>query len=310
MNYTLHQLQIFLCVVKHESITEAAKELFLTQPAVSIQIKKLQNQFEIPLTERLGRKLYITEFGQQIAEVCREIMAANEEVQATINRYKGLLSGKIHISVVSTGKYVMPYLLKGFVDKYPQVKVRMDVTNKVQVVQALEENATDFALVSVVPDDIEVDIINLMENRLYLVANRKEATKLDRSYLQPKHLGDLPLIFREKGSATRTAMEGFISQHNIPMQQTLALTSNEAVKQAVNAGLGFSIMPLIGLRNGLLKGELQLVPVKGLPIITTWQLVSRKGKALPPAATAFWNYISQNKAAIIQEHFLWTSEFN
>lgn len=310
MNYTLHQLQIFLCVVKHESITEAAKELFLTQPAVSIQIKKLQNQFEIPLTERLGRKLYITEFGQQIAEVCRDIMAANQEVQSTINRYKGLLSGKIHISVVSTGKYVMPYFLKGFVDKYPQVEVRMDVTNKLQVIQALEDNATDFALVSVLPEKMELDIINLMENRLYLVANQKESERLKKRHLKPQDLSELPLIFREKGSATRAAMEGFISQYDIPMRQTLSLTSNEAVKQAVNAGLGFSIMPLIGLRNGLLRGELHLVPVRGLPLVTTWQLVCRAGKAFSPAAQAFWEYIDADKASVIQEHFHWTSDFN
>lgn len=306
MNYTLHQLRIFLCVVEEESITKAAKALFLTQPAVSIQLKKLQEQFEIPLTERIGRRLYITEFGYRIAEVCNRIMEANEEMITTINQYKGLLSGRIHIAVVSTGKYVMPYFLSGFVGKHPQVNVRMDVTNKNQVIQALEDNETDFALVSVLPQHINVETVSLMENRLHLVGNKQEYSKLNQSSLSPKDIGDLPLIFREQGSATRMAMENFISQNDIPLQQTLSLTSNEAVKQAVNAGLGFSIMPLIGLRNELLNGELQLIRVSGLPMITTWTLVYREGKALSPASRAFLDYLNEHKEALIQRHFSWT----
>lgn len=309
MNYTLHQLRIFLCVVEHESVTKAAKELFLTQPAVSIQLKKLQDQFEIPLTERIGRKLYITEFGQQIAQTCRNIMTANDEVLATINDYKGLLAGKIHIAVVSTGKYVMPYFLSGFVAKYPQVQVRMDVTNKNQVVAALENNETDFALVSVLPDKLDLEAVELMENHLYLVGNKAETAKLGELPLATQAISELPLIFREQGSATRLAMESFISEHDIPLHQTLALTSNEAVKQAVNAGLGFSVMPLIGLRNGLLNAELKLIPVAGLPVITSWRLVYRKGKAFSPAMRAFLKYLVEHKEALIQEHFSWTDAF-
>ena len=309
MNYTLHQLRIFLCVVKHQSITKAAEELFLSQPAVSIQLKKLQDQFEIPLTERMGRQLHITEFGERIAEVCKRILEANDEVLTTINQYKGLLSGHIHIAVVSTGKYVMPYFLSGFVAKYPKVTVRMDVTNKNKVVRDLEMNEPDFALVSVLPENMKVETISLMENRLHLVGNQQETLKLGKPSLTPNDISNLPLIFREQGSATRMAMERFISQNNISIQKTLALTSNEAVKQAVNAGLGFSIMPLIGLRNELLNGELQLIPVKGLPIITTWTLVYRQGKALSPAAQAFLDYLTTHKDELIEQHFSWTEGF-
>ena len=306
MNYTLHQLRIFLCVAKHRSVTKAADELFLTQPAVSIQLKKLQEQFEIPLTERIGRQLYITAFGKHIAKVCERILEANEEIRTTLNQYKGLLSGKIHIAVVSTGKYVMPYFLSGFVAKHPQVNVRMDVTNKLQVVQALTDNETDFALVSVIPENLKLETITLMDNRLYLVGNQAAAAKLPDSELSPRDIGDLPLIFREQGSATRMAMERFINQHDIPLQQTLSLTSNEAVKQAVNAGLGCSIMPLIGLRNELINEDLKLIPVQGLPITTTWMLVYREGKGLSPAEEAFIEYINSNKEALIEQHFSWT----
>lgn len=306
MNYTLHQLKVFLAVVNNQSVTKASEELFLTQPAVSIQLKKLQDQFEIPLTERIGRQIYVTDFGEKIASVCRRILEANEEIQATVNQYKGLLSGNIHISVVSTGKYVMPYFLSGFIAEHPQVVVHMDVTNKYQVVEALEQNEPDFALVSVLPENMSVESISLMENHLYLVGNRDAVNQLEPTVFEPAMMSDMPLIFREQGSATRAAMETFISKNDIKQQQTLALTSNEAVKQAVNAGLGCSIMPLIGLRNELLNGELQLIRVKGLPMITTWTLVYRKGKGLSPAASAFLEYLSEHKSELIEKHFSWT----
>jgi DNA-binding transcriptional LysR family regulator len=309
MNYTLHQLRIFLSVVEHQSVSKAADALFLTQPAVSIQLKKLQEQFEIPLTERIGRQLYITRFGEEIAEVCRQMLAADKRIDETINRHQGLLSGDIHVATVSTGKYVMPYLLSGFVAQYPQVRVRMDVTNKYRVVEALAENQTDFALVSVLPDNMQLETIPLMSNHLFLVGNAKETAKLDKAFLEPNALSQLPLIFREPGSATLVAMEQFILEHRISAQKMLSLTSNEAVKQAVNAGLGFSIMPLIGLRNDLLAGELQLIPVRGLPIQTTWMLVYRKGKGLSPAQQAFLDYLETHKAELITEHFSWIQSF-
>ncbi|MEM7655726.1 MAG: LysR family transcriptional regulator, partial [Bacteroidota bacterium] len=304
-NYTLHQLRIFACVARLQSVTKAAEELCLTQPAVSIQLKKLQEQFDIPLTERIGRQLFLTEFGQQIARVCERILAENEEIRYAMERYQGLLSGHIHIAVVSTGKYVMPYFLKGFVSQHPQVTVRMDVTNKNQVVAALEQNKTDFALVSVLPEGMPIEQISLMDNRLYFVGNQAESAKLPAPF-QVEDLRELPLIFREPGSATRMAMETYLLQHGIPLQQTLALTSNEAVKQAVNAGLGFSIMPLIGLRHELVDGELQLIPLPGLPITTTWTLIYRKGKGLSPASRALLEYLETNKEDLIERHFSWT----
>lgn len=310
MNYTLHQLRIFLCVVRNESITKAAEELFLTQPAVSIQLKKLQEQFEIPLTEVLGRQLHITKFGREIAIVAEKVLTANEGVRHTVEQYKGLLSGKINFAVVSTGKYVMPYLLSGFVKQHPQVQVQMDVTNKTFVVDALAKNETDFALVSVLPDQMEVITMPLMENQLFLVANQQESERLsNRRKLSVQKLKKLPLIFREQGSATRMAMERFLKSHNIPLDKFLSLTSNEAVKQAVNAGLGFSIMPLIGLRNALSHDEFRIVPMTGLPIVTRWMLVYRKGKSLSPAAKAYLAYLEANKESLIEEHFSWTKSF-
>jgi len=149
MNYTLHQLKIFLKIAECKSITKAADQLHLTQPAVSIQLKRLQDQFEIPLTEVIGRQLYVTDFGQQILEVSKRVLSEAEVIKTTIDQYKGFLTGKIKISVVSTGKYVIPYFLQAFMEKYPGVEMIIDVSNKNRVVQSLVQNESDFSLVSV-----------------------------------------------------------------------------------------------------------------------------------------------------------------
>jgi len=289
-----------------KSITKAAEELHLTQPAVSIQLKKLQDQFEIPLTEVVGRQLYITEFGEQIFEVSERILKEAEGIKTTVDQYKGLLSGKISISVVSTGKYVMPYFLKEFAQAHPQVELSIDVTNKNRVLESLANNETDFSLVSVLPDHIPTENLELMENQLYLVSDNERA--FSKKKLKPEDLKEYRLIFREQGSATRMVMEKFLKKHNIIPEKSMELVSNEATKQAVNAGLGISIMPLIGLRNELKYGSLKIVPVQGLPIVTRWNLIHSKGKKLTPAAKELLNYIQTHKDEIVQNHFSWVDE--
>lgn len=304
MNYTLHQLQVFLKVVDCKSITKASEELFLTQPAVSIQLKKLQDQFELPLTEVIGRQLYVTDFGQKIAERSRRILEEADMIRYTVDQFKGLLSGKIKISVVSTGKYVIPYFIKSFMDKYPGVEISVDVSNKTKVVEGVVNNESDFSLVSVLPEKVPLRAIELMENRLYLVGSSSHHGPVESL----KDLKDVTLLFREEGSATRMAMKKFLTRHNVTTGKTMELVSNEAVKQAVNADIGFSIVPLIGLRNELASGSIKIFPMKGLPITTRWNLVYRKEKKLTPAQEEFIRFIEENKPQIVEEHFSWAIE--
>lgn len=300
MHYTLHQLKVFHKVCELESITKAAEQLHLTQPAVSIQLKKLQDQFDVPLTEVIGRKLFITEFGRQIAQVSDRILQEAQLINDTTNQYKGLLTGKIKISSVSTGKYVMPYFLTDYVHEHPNVELSMDVTNKNLVVESLAKNETDFALVSVLPD-LSLESEELMENKLQLVAGPKYFDYANG--MTKEELSEVTLIFREQGSATRNAMESFLNANGIKPLRKLELVSNEAVKQAVSAGLGVSIMPMIGLRNELNLGLIKVIPMKGLPIITSWNLVYAKGKSLSPAGQALLDHIKEHKLKVIEKHF-------
>ncbi|WP_422104338.1 LysR family transcriptional regulator [Winogradskyella sp.] len=307
MNYTLHQLQIFLKITQLKSITKASEALFLSQPAVSIQLKKFQDQFSIPLTEVVGRQLYVTDFGQEIAEAAEKILNQVQAINYKTMSFKGQIAGRLKISVVSTGKYVMPYFLSDFTNRNRGVDLIMDVTNKNSVIKSLENNEVDFSLVSVIPDQLNLKRVELMENRLYLVGGTKE--KFNRKVSKKKIFETYPMLYREDGSATRKAMEAFIASHHISTSKRMELTSNEALKQAVIAGLGYSIMPLIGIKNELKNGDLQIIPFDGLPIITNWNLVWQKSKNLSPVALAYLDFLEIEKERIIKENFDWYAEY-
>jgi len=307
MNYTLHQLQVFLKVTQLQSVTKAAAELHLTQPAVSIQLKNLQDQFEIPLTEVVGRKLFVTDFGKEISlaaeNILNEVYAINYKTLA----YKGQLTGRLKISVVSTGKYVMPYFLADFLRLHSGIELLLDVTNKVKVIESLKKNEVDFSLVSVLPEHLHIEKEELMQNKLYLVGNTDLLFK-EKMY-DHKIIETLPMIYREQGSGTRYVMEQFIEKNKLPVRKKMELTSNEAVKQAVVAGLGYSIMPLIGIKNELTQGELQIIPVKGFPIKSVWNLIWLRSKNFSPSAAAFLLYIKKEKQRIIKQKFEWFEQY-
>ncbi|TXK50066.1 LysR family transcriptional regulator [Pontibacter qinzhouensis] len=307
MNYTLHQLQVFLKITQTQSITKAAEELHLTQPAVSIQLRNLQDQFEIPLTEVIGRRIFITDFGKEIAVAAERILNEVHAINYKTLAYKGQLIGRLKITVVSTGKYVMPYFLSAFLKQHRGIELVLDVTNKARVIESLEKNEVDFSLVSVLPENLQVENIELMENKLYLVGNREQHFK---SQLHNNSIfEEIPLIYREAGSGTRHVMERYIRQNSLPVIKKMELTSNEAVKQAVIAGLGYSIMPLIGIKNELNNGDLQIIPVKGFPIESTWNLIWLKNKSFSPVANSFLDYIQKEKGKTIQEWFGWLNQF-
>lgn len=297
MNYTIHQLHVFLKVVKERSITKASEALFMSQPAVSIQLKNFQDQFEIPLYEVIGRQLHVTNFGNEIAVIAERVMAELENINYKTAAYKGMVTGRLMISSASTGKYVIPYFLSEFLSRHPNIDLNLDVTNKTRVVESLRQNEIDFAFVSVPPDHMEIEEEQLIDNKLYLVSNEARRN-LKR-----------PLIYREEGSATRMAMERYYGTHKAKDRKKLELTSNEAVKQAVVAGLGNSIMPLIGIRNEILSNELYILPSRGLPISTKWRLIWLKGKRMSPVAEAFLDFVRTEKEQILNTHFQWYVSF-
>lgn len=290
MNYTINQLRIFLKVVEKRSITEAAEALFMTQPAVSIQLKNFQEQFDIPLTEHVGRNIQITEFGYEIAKIAERAVNELSGLQYKTKQFNGLVAGRLRLAAASTGKYVIPYFLSDFMQTNKGIDLRLDVTNKERVVESLKNNEVDFAVISVLPEDISVEELILVENKLYLVGATEVYDK------------EAPLIYREKGSATRKQMEVYFKEDNRQVKK-IELTSNEAVKQAVMAGLGNSILPIIGIKNEVLSQALHVYPLKGLPLCTQWRLVWLKDKQLSPVAKAYLAHVTAYKAQIEHTFF-------
>jgi DNA-binding transcriptional LysR family regulator len=301
MNYTLHQLRVFQKVVDCRSITKAAEALNMTQPAVSIQLKNLQEQFDMPITELLGRQLQITDFGQELYQIASKILEEVDFIDYRTKQYKGLLAGKLKIASVSTGKYVLPYFLKGFIDENEGVDIDIDVTNRREVVLSLEKNEVDFALINVLPEHIELKEELLMPNRLYLVGDGKGDFTSD--------ISTLPLIHREEGSGTRLIMQRFFDLNKYNPKYRFQLRSNEAVKQAVVAGLGYSLLPLVSIKNELENGQIKIIQKEGFPIDNQWRLVYLKNKRLSPVAKAFLEYIQTNKEGIVQKVFSWMDKY-
>jgi DNA-binding transcriptional LysR family regulator len=309
MNFTLHQLKVFTTIVENKSITKAAKELNMTQPAASIQLKNFQEQFDIPLSEIIGRRFYVTDFGGEIYLIAVEILNKIETIQYKTEAFKGLLSGKLKISVVSTGNYVMPYFLSGFLKKHPKVELVLDVSNKTTVIKDLEQNQVDFSLVTVSPDHLEIEELPIMDNHLVLVASKENKIISEKGTSIFK---TIPLIYREEGSGTRHTMQQFFKQEKIAPKIKLELTSNEAIKQAVVANIGVSIVSLLSIKNELLQNELKIIPAKGLPLKSVWKLIYLKKKILSPVAKAFLKYVASEKETVYKTYFSWidNTDFN
>lgn len=302
MHYTLHQLQVFLKVAELGSVSKAAEALHLTQPAVSMQLRKLQEQFALPLTEIVGRQLYLTEFGQEIATAARPILEQVHAINYKTLAYQGQLTGQLRIMSVSTGKYIMPYLLSDFLYRNPGIELQYQVTNKQQVLEALEQNTIDLALVSLVPAHLALERLELVPNELRLVASPLLLERAQTNGWQ-ELLERQPLLFRESGSGTRQLMEAWLQGRGWSQPHRFELGSNEAIKQAVLAGLGCSVMPLLGIKGEVQRGEMVVVEAPGLPLFSQWSLVYARGKRLLPAAKAFLSFLERERDTISSKWF-------
>jgi len=299
MNYTLHQLRIYLKVTETLSITKTAEKLNLTQPAISIQLKNFQDQFDYPLIEIINKKIQVTGLGKEIAIAAESIINEIDNINYKSQNYKNKLAGHLKIAIVSTGKYIMPYLLSDYLKQNSGVDLTMDVTNYSKVLSSLLQYEIDFALISDDPENIRFEKFDLIKNELFLVGN----SSINNASIGDKDFSDTTFLFREGGSRTRLVMENFISKNKIKIKKKIELTSNEAVKQAVIAGLGISIMPLIGMRNEIESGLLKIIPKKGLPVQTTWRLIWLKEKKLSPIAESYLNYLEKEKEHILNKLF-------
>jgi LysR family transcriptional regulator, low CO2-responsive transcriptional regulator len=286
MHITLRQLQIFEAVARCHSISRAATELHLTPPAVSMQMKQLEDQVGLPLIEQIGKKLFLTEAGEELRGHARDIAHRVADLAASMDQFRALERGVLRLAVVSTVNYFLPRLIAGFSRRHPGVRVSLQVANREAVLAALADNGTDLAITGRPPDSVDVVAQHFMDNPLVVIA----APGHPRAGAAPIALRELarePLLLREPGSGTRAAMERHFAAHGVELHAGFELASNEAIKQAVRAGLGLGMVSAQTIELELQTGHLVVLPVDGFPVVRQWYVVHRTHKRLSAAAQAF-----------------------
>ena len=286
MHVTLRQLRIFEAVARHTSLTRAAAELHLTQPAVSMQMKQLEEQIGLPLVEQIGKRLYLTEAGHELSRHARRMAAQIDDLKAAMDELRGLECGLLRLAVVSTANYFVPRLLASFGERHPGVRFSLQVANREAVLSALADNRTDLAITGQPPDSVDVVAQHFMDNPLVVIAapTHPLATK---SHVTLDCLKGEVLVVREPGSGTRAAMERHFHEHGIEYRAGCELNTNEAIKQAVQAGLGLGLVSAQTIELELELRRLVVLPVESFPITRHWYVVHRTHKRLSAAAQQF-----------------------
>jgi DNA-binding transcriptional LysR family regulator len=290
MHLTLRQIQVFEAVARHLSFTRAAEELHLTQPAVSMQVKQLEDNLGLPLFEQVGKRIFLTEAGQEMFDYGRRISGLVKEAGDVIATLKGGQRGHLNISVATTANYFTTRLLADFSHRFEGVTVSLDVTNRESLLRQLENNETDLVIMGEPPSGMDLEALAFMENPLVIVAS-PEHPLASRRNIPLQDLAEETFVVRELGSGTRGAIERFFALHGMPLPTGMEMSSNEAIKQAVEAGLGLGIISIHTAALELETGRLVTLDVEDFPIIRHWYLVFRKGKRLSPVALAFRAFV-------------------
>ncbi len=290
MNITLRQMKVFESVARNLSYTRAAAELFLSQPAVSMQVRQLERQLGVSLFERLGKRVHLTEAGREVYQYSRSVAQQLDEMETLLADLKGLNSGRLRISVASTANYFVPNLLATFHKRFPGVTVSLDVTNRETLIGQLSDNTVDLVIMGQPPASLDVDAQAFMGNPLVVVA--PPGHSLARGKNVPlKRLQEETFLVREPGSGTRIAMERFFTERGIRLKTGMEVGSNEAIKQSVQAGLGLGLLSRATIEQELTLKRLIILQVAELPIMRHWYIVHRHGKRLPAAAEAFKRFL-------------------
>ncbi len=286
---TFRQLEIFEAIARLGSFTRASEELFLTQPTVSMQIKKLTETVGVALIEQVGKKIHLTPDGQQLALATREIFGIMDRYTMSVAERQGLKQGQLRLMAITTASYFAPRLLGEFAKLYPGIDVSLRVTNKEQVLASIADNLDDLYFLGQPPDDIDVIATPIMDNPIEVLA-APDHPLAHKKKLTLERLAQEPWLMREKGSGTRNAIERRFAEHGITIRPRMELGSNEAIKQAILAGLGISAVSRHALTLNQ-PGQFAVLDVQGFPILRHWYAVYPAGRQLSVVARAFLDYL-------------------
>ena len=299
MHLTLRQLEVFAAVARNNSFTKAAEVLHLSQPGVSMQIKQLESNIGLPLFEHVGKKIFLTDAGREMFNYSQGIAHLLGEAETVLEELKGVQSGKLAISVATTASHFTTRLLAAFSRRYEGVTISLDITNRESLRHQLEHNEPDLVIMGQPPENMDVESEVFMENPLVMIAPanhelaREKNIPLER--VEKEHF-----VVRESGSGTRSAIQRSFDEHGVTFHTGIEMTSNEAIKQAVEAGLGLGIVSIHTLELELETGRLVILDVEDFPVIRHWHIVQRSGKRLSPVAQEFKKFVLEDAGNFIK----------
>jgi len=299
---TLRQLQIFAVAARHLSYARAAEELHLTPPAVSMQLKQLEDNAGLPLFERCGRGVALTGAGEVLYHHALRILGEIKDAESSLQALQGAETGQLSVGLVSTAKYFMPRLLARFAKEHPGIEVQFTVGNRESLLQKLQDNAIDLAVMGRIPLEIDAHSEPMAPHPYVLIAPAGHPLAGARRF-DLQELRHETFLLREEGSGSRRVAEEMFKNHLFTPARTISMGSNETIKQAAMAGMGISLLSLHTLPLELKSGEIALLDALGTPIERTWYVVHMRSKRLLPAGMQFRTYLLDQAAPTLDEEF-------
>lgn len=297
MRMTFRQLEVFDAVARRGSFARAAEDLGLSAPTVSMQVKQLAEVIGLPLFEQIGKRVFLTEPGRAAHAAAQEILSTWSRLEATVAAFHGMKKGRLRVAAVTTAKYVIPRLLGAFAQRYPDIEIELEITNRDRVLERLQGNQDDLYIMALPPEQPDLEIHTFLANPLVVVAAANHPLAGQKE-IPLARLASERFVLREKGSGTRTVAERFFAAHGLAPSVKLELGSNEAVKQAVAGGLGLSILSRHTLGRDPGSDELAILDVTGFPIRDMmWSVVYIKGKQLSVTARTFYEFLKERSEA-------------
>ncbi len=287
---TMRQLVVFEAVARHLSFSKAALELHLSQPAVSMQVRQIESFIGLALTEQVGKKIFLTEAGRMVSHASKNIAAQMNDLGQALTRLKGVEEGVFRLAVTSTVNAVATDVLAGFRNKHPKVSIHLQVSNRAEVLALLAENQIDLAIMGQVPEGLGLTATKFMDNPLVVIAPPNHRW-VGRSSIPIEELADELFVEREPGSGTQGAMMRFFAAKQLKIKKSMEMNSNDAIKMAVQAGLGLGVISEQTLDMELSLQRLVILPVTEFPIMRHWYVVHRADKLLSPIAQAFKDFL-------------------
>lgn len=287
---TMRQLVVFEAVARHLSFSKAALELHLSQPAVSMQVRQIESFIGLALTEQVGKKIFLTEAGRMVSHASKNIAAQMNDLGQALTRLKGVEEGVFRLAVTSTVNAVATDVLAGFRNKHPKVSIHLQVSNRAEVLALLAENQIDLAIMGQVPEGLGLTATKFMDNPLVVIAPPNHRW-VGRSSIPIEELADELFVEREPGSGTQGAMMRFFAAKQLKIKKSMEMNSNDAIKMAVQAGLGLGVISEQTLDMELSLRRLVILPVTEFPIMRHWYVVHRADKLLSPIAQAFKDFL-------------------